>query len=102
MATIQSVGETGLSELLSEAQQHVRDDPSNARHRVYLFQLLSVTGDWDRAVGMNTPGQSGDIRDPHYRDLFEDWANDRFFPVVYSRGRVEAATDRVYQLRPVR
>jgi penicillin amidase len=60
------------------------------------------TGDWDRAVGMNTPGQSGDVRDPHYRDLFEDWSNDRFFPVVYSRARVEAATDRVLQLRPRR
>jgi len=66
------------------------------------FRIIVDTGDWDRAVGMNTPGQSGDVRDPHFRDLFRDWANDRFFPVVYSRGRVEAATDRVIQLRPGR
>ena len=66
------------------------------------FRIIVDTGDWDRAVGMNTPGQSGDVRDPHYRDLFRDWSNDRFFPVVYSRGRVEAATDRVIQLRPGR
>jgi len=66
------------------------------------FRIIVDTGDWDRAVGMNTPGQSGDVRDPHYRDLFEDWSRDRFFPVVYSRDRVEAATDRVIQLRPRR
>ncbi|HSG07505.1 MAG TPA: penicillin acylase family protein [Longimicrobiales bacterium] len=66
------------------------------------FRIIVDTGDWDRAVGMNTPGQSGDVRDPHYRDLFEDWSLDRFFPVVYSRARVEAATDRVIQLNPGR
>lgn len=66
------------------------------------FRIIVDTGDWDRAVGMNTPGQSGDVRDPHYRDLFEGWSLDRFFPVVYSRGRVEAATDRVIQLTPRR
>jgi penicillin amidase len=66
------------------------------------FRIIVDTGDWDRAVGMNTPGQSGDVRDPHYRDLFEDWSKDRFFPVVYSRPRVEVATDRVIQLRPRR
>jgi len=64
------------------------------------FRIIVDTGDWDRAVGLNTPGQSGDPDDPHYRDLFESWANDRFFPVVYSRARVEAATDRVYRLAP--
>jgi len=66
------------------------------------FRIIVDTGDWDRAVGLNTPGQSGDVDDPHYRDLFESWANDRFFPVVYTRGRVEAATDHVYALSPGR
>jgi penicillin amidase len=64
------------------------------------FRIIVDTGDWDRAVGLNTPGQSGNPDDPHYRDLFESWANDRFFPVVYSRDRVDAATDRIYRLAP--
>jgi len=64
------------------------------------FRIIVDTGNWDRAVGLNTPGQSGDPDDSHYRDLFESWANDRFFPVVYSRDRVEAATDRIYRLAP--
>jgi penicillin amidase len=51
---------------------------------------------------MNTPGQSGNPESPFYRNLFEDWATDRFFPVVYSRGRVDGATAQVFQLRPAR
>jgi penicillin amidase len=66
------------------------------------FRIIVDTSDWDRAVGLNTPGQSGNPDDPHYRDLFRNWANDRFFPVVYSRTRVEAAMDRRIELRPGR
>jgi penicillin amidase len=51
---------------------------------------------------MNTPGQSGDPESPHYRNLFEDWANDRFHPVFYSRDRIEATTDLRFQLSPGR
>jgi penicillin amidase len=64
------------------------------------FRIIVDTGDWDRAVGTNTPGQSGNPDSPHYRDLFEMWANNRYFPVVYSRGRVEAVTDEVIRLKP--
>ncbi|MXX71983.1 MAG: penicillin acylase family protein [Gemmatimonadetes bacterium] len=54
------------------------------------FRIIVDTGDWDRAVGSNTPGQSGDPDSPFYDDLFELWANDRFFPVFYSRERIES------------
>ena len=63
------------------------------------FRIIVDTGDWDRSVGMNTPGQSGDVRSTFYRNLFEGWANDRFFPVVYTRERVEQATAQVFRLR---
>ena len=56
------------------------------------FRIVIDTGDWDRGVGMNTPGQSGDPDSPFYRNLFDDWANDRFHPVFYSREKIEAAT----------
>jgi penicillin G amidase len=55
------------------------------------FRIIVDVGDWERAVGTNTPGQSGDPDSPHYRDLFSMWANDRYFPVPYSRPNVEAA-----------
>jgi penicillin amidase len=57
------------------------------------FRFVVETGDWDNAVGTNTPGQSGDVTSPHYRDLFELWKNDRYFPVKYSRAAVEGVTE---------
>jgi type VI secretion system protein ImpE len=36
-------------EALKDLQKAVRDDPANARPRIFLFQLLSVLGDWKRA-----------------------------------------------------
>ena len=56
------------------------------------FRVAFDLADWDLALGTNTPGQSGDPSSPFYRDLFGAWAQDRFFPVLYSRARVEAAT----------
>jgi penicillin amidase len=64
------------------------------------FRIVTDIGDWERTVGTNTPGQSGDPESPHYRDLFEMWAADRYFPVPYARGRVEAAAERVWVLKP--
>jgi len=64
------------------------------------FRIIVDTGDWDRTVGMNTPGQSGDIRSPFYRNLFERWANDEFHPVFYSRDKIEEVTAMRFGLRP--
>jgi len=36
-------------EALNDLQKVVRDDPANAKSRIFLFQLLSVLGDWKRA-----------------------------------------------------
>ncbi|QHQ36551.1 type VI secretion system accessory protein TagJ [Algicella marina] len=39
-----------LSGALAELQNTVRSDPSAAKHRIFLSQLLCVLGDWQRAV----------------------------------------------------
>ena len=39
-----------LNEALEALQNQVRGDPSNAKLRVFLFQLLCVMGRWDRAM----------------------------------------------------
>ena len=39
-----------LSEALEQLQVQVRQEPDNAKHRVFLFQLLSVLGQWNRAL----------------------------------------------------
>ena len=54
------------------------------------FRILIDTGDWDHCLGTNNPGQAGDPDDPNYRNLFDIWAKEQFFPVFYSREKVEA------------
>lgn len=38
-----------LSEALESLQGQARAEPAEAKHRIFLFQLLSVLGQWDRA-----------------------------------------------------
>jgi len=57
------------------------------------FRIIADTGDWDRSIGTNAPGQSGNPESPHYRDLFTPWAEGRYFPVHFSRPKVEAVTE---------
>ena len=64
------------------------------------LKIITDTQDWDNSVGLNTPGQSGDPDDPHYRDLFELWARGRYFPVAYSRAKVESVAERTTSLTP--
>jgi penicillin amidase len=66
------------------------------------FRIVTDVGDWERTVGVSTPGQSGDPANPHYRDLFELWANDRYFPVPYARSRVQAIAEKTWVLAPGR
>ena len=50
--------EGDLSGALATATQAVRDDPSKAENRTLLFQLLSITGDWDRSLTqLNVTGE---------------------------------------------
>jgi len=39
-----------LQESLGQLQDEVRRHPAEPKHRVFLFQLLSVMGQWDRAM----------------------------------------------------
>jgi len=64
------------------------------------LKIIADTEDWDNSVGLNTPGQSGDPDNPHYRDLFQLWAEGRYFPVAYSRPKVESVRESTTRLTP--
>lgn len=53
------------------------------------FRIVVDVGDWDKSVAMNSPGQSGVPHSQHFADLFDLWANDGSFPLLYSRESVE-------------
>lgn len=46
----QLVAQGRPAEALARVQADVRGDPSNAKHRVFLFQLLCLSGQWERAM----------------------------------------------------
>jgi penicillin amidase len=64
------------------------------------LKIIADTEDWDNSVGLNTPGQSGDPESPHYRDLFPLWAQGQYFPIAYSRKKVESVAEGVTRLAP--
>ncbi len=64
------------------------------------FMIIADTANWDNSVGLNTPGQAGDPDNPHYRDLFEVWARDRYFPIFFSRAKIDSVTESTTVLRP--
>jgi penicillin amidase len=66
------------------------------------FRIVVDLADWDAALGTNTPGQSGDSRSPHYRDLFAPWAAGRYFPVPYTREAVRRRGETTTRLEPAR
>lgn len=64
------------------------------------FREILDLGNWDRSVATSVPGQSGQPGSPHYADLLPLWAEGRYFPLLYSRKKIEeAATERLV-LRP--
>jgi penicillin amidase len=66
------------------------------------FRIIADTENWDNCVGTNTPGQSGDPDNPHYRDLFQMWATGKYFPVFFSRKKVESVAEEKLTLSPAR
>jgi penicillin amidase len=64
------------------------------------LKIIADTENWDNSLGLNNPGQSGDPASPHYRDLFELWSRGRYFPIFYSRGKVESVTEASQTLLP--
>ncbi|RRO13222.1 penicillin acylase family protein [Saccharopolyspora rhizosphaerae] len=64
------------------------------------FRMVLDVGNWDDSVAVNTPGQSGNPFDPHYRDLAERWRKGTYFPLAYSRAAVESTAERRIRLLP--
>ena len=66
------------------------------------FRIIVDVGNWDNSRAINTPGQSGNPDGPHYRDLAAMWAKGEYFPLLYSRKAVDAATESRIDLQPAK
>lgn len=81
------------------AASHTRDFAmiSGASYR-QVFDLA----DWDRGWATSAPGQSGQPESEHYADLLLLWAKGDYFPLAFSRKKVEEVTRHRLQLLPGR
>ncbi|MGO6694426.1 penicillin acylase family protein [Rhizobium johnstonii] len=85
-----------------------RSTPAHAGYRLSDFRvtagasvrLVMDVGDWDKSFCINTPGQSGDPRSPHYADLAEDWSKGVYVPLLYSDEKIASETDHRILLLP--
>jgi len=64
------------------------------------FRMVADVGDWDESRVINTPGQSGDPRSPHYDDMATLWASGDYVPLLFSRPAVDAAAELRIRLLP--
>jgi len=64
------------------------------------FRLIADLSNWDNSLGTNCPGQSGDYRNPHYADLFLDWAEGKYFPIFYTRAKIMEVAEKIIRLLP--
>lgn len=64
------------------------------------LKMIANLDDWDTSIALNNPGQSGDPSSPHYRDLFELWSRGKYFPIFYTRSKVESVAEHTVVLQP--
>ncbi|MEQ8424223.1 MAG: penicillin acylase family protein, partial [Cyclobacteriaceae bacterium] len=64
------------------------------------FRIVVDTEDWDKSMFTNSPGQSGIPESHFYSNLFPLWANDKHFPVYFSRQLVEKSAYEKVVLKP--
>lgn len=53
------------------------------------FREILDLSDWDKSVAINVPGQSAQPESPHYGDLLPLWAEGKYFPLLFSRDKIE-------------
>ncbi|NVJ63685.1 MAG: penicillin acylase family protein [Flavobacteriaceae bacterium] len=65
------------------------------------FKVIIPIGDWEKAIGMNAPGQSGDPQSPYYNNLFKQWADNQYFPLLYDKTKIVESADSKEVLVPM-
>lgn len=66
------------------------------------FRMIVDIGDWDRSIGTNAPGQSGNPQSPFYKNLYKPWAENTYFPLYFSKEKISEATYKITRLYPTK
>jgi penicillin G amidase len=66
------------------------------------FMFVFDVKDWDQSTALSTPGNSAQPLSPHYKDLAPLWGEGTYFPMAFSRKKVEEVTAKRLMLHPIR
>ena len=64
------------------------------------FRVIIDCSDWDLMTATNAPGQSGDPSSKHYKDLFKLWGKNAYFPLYFSRNKIQTVMEKIVRLLP--
>jgi penicillin G amidase len=81
----------------SDLTPHFPPEPSNI---IASCRLIVDVGDWDECLAALPGGQSGHPASPHYQDRIAEWREGRYFPLLFSRARIESAAQGTWYLEP--
>jgi penicillin amidase len=69
---------------------------------VASYRQIVEAGAWDRTLAVNTTGQSGHPRSPHYFDQNPLWARGAYRPFPFTRSAIDQARDSRLLLTPAK
>ncbi|MEF7612299.1 penicillin acylase family protein [Aquincola sp. MAHUQ-54] len=104
---------TDLAESLATARYPVGGDGDTLHRGSYRTSDFRVTSgasyrqvidlsNWDNSLAINVPGQSADPQSPYYKNLIEAWSKGEYFPMAFSRSKVDSLRADSVTLRPQR
>ncbi len=64
------------------------------------YREIFDVSDWDRSLVVNVPGQSGQPGSKYYGNLLQEWADNKYFNLAFSKGAVEKAAAHRLKLTP--
>ena len=64
------------------------------------YREIMDVADWDRSVATNVPGQSGQPESAFYGNLLPLWDRAEYFPLLYTRSRIDRDAAHRLTLRP--
>jgi len=82
------------------APDQARYDDHFSRQHGATYREVFDLADWDKGLATSAPGQSGQPGSPHYADLLPLWENAQYFPLAFSRKKVEQVTRHRLILKP--
>jgi len=74
--------------------------PFHASEWCPSIRLIMDVGEWDNSLIVSPPGQSGILGSKHYSDMAEKWIEGEYVPMLWSRSKIEACSQKIFILIP--